>query len=414
MPPNELPRRESARLITPLAIAAGYAAGAGAWIVYSDAFLAEFVRNGNTFLPWETFKGLIFVLATALLLYTALRHQRGTIAKTRAELTHAWHLQAEILDALPDIVVTVDESGRINRWNKHALRVTGYLESEVTGAEALKFIAPEDADRAAQALHALLETGQQIAVDAKIRFKDNSFHPYQLIGTPLEIKHGQTAGAIITGRDIRDRLEAEERQRRKLEGYETTLEQAVAAMAAIIEKRDRYLAAHQDRVTQIAVAIADRLGIEPNARHALRLASICHDIGKIAIPNEILSKPGRITGAELELIRAHPETGYEILSHVDFPWPIADIVRQHHERIDGSGYPHGLIGDEIRLEARILAVADVVEAMTSHRPYRPALGLDVALTEIKVNSGKFYDPQVVDACLAVFREKQYRSGIEAA
>ncbi|ADE12460.1 HD domain-containing phosphohydrolase [Sideroxydans lithotrophicus] len=179
------------------------------------------------------------------------------------------------------------------------------------------------------------------------------------------------------------------------------LEDAIQAIAATVEMRDPYTAGHQRRVAQLAVAIATRMGLAPERIHGIRLAGTVHDVGKIGVPAEILSKPGTLDGTEFNLIKRHPGVGYEILKDVDFPWPIAQMVRSHHERQDGSGYPDGLKGEEILLETRIIAVADVVEAMASYRPYRPGLGMQAALEEIVANRGVSYDALVVDACCQV-------------
>lgn len=192
-----------------------------------------------------------------------------------------------------------------------------------------------------------------------------------------------------------------EQSRRALEH---SLERTIEAMAATIEMRDPYTAGHQQRVTQIADAIAIELGVDAEQRKGLHVASSVHDIGKISIPVGILAKPGRLSAIEYELIKGHAASGYEILKGIDFPWPVATIVRQHHERLDGSGYPDGISGDSILLESRILAVADVLEAIHSHRPYRPGLGLDVALSNLEEGRGKLFDPQVVDACLRLGEE----------
>jgi putative nucleotidyltransferase with HDIG domain len=181
----------------------------------------------------------------------------------------------------------------------------------------------------------------------------------------------------------------------------------IQAMAFTVEKRDPYTAGHQRRVADLARTIAKEMRLPPDKIDGIRLAGVIHDIGKIAVPSEILSKPGTLNEIEFNLIKRHPDTGYDILKNIDFPWPIAEIVRQHHERIDGSGYPRGIKGDEITLEARILAVADVVEAMASHRPYRASLGLDKALEEITVNQGTKYDPDVVRICISLFTDKKY-------
>lgn len=179
---------------------------------------------------------------------------------------------------------------------------------------------------------------------------------------------------------------------------------SVRALAETVELRDPYTAGHQNHVAELALAIAGELGLPEDTIEGLKIAAIVHDIGKIRIPVEILSKPGKLDKEEMELIKLHPEAGYQILKSIHFPWPIAEVVQEHHERSDGSGYPHGLRQDEIHLEARIIAVADVVEAMASHRPYRPALGLDKALEEIRAGRGSRFDPEIVDACIRVLEK----------
>ena len=210
-------------------------------------------------------------------------------------------------------------------------------------------------------------------------------------------RKGDFAGSIALGRDITERKRAQERLENMLQGV-------IQALGRTTETRDPYTAGHQQRVTQLACAIAEEMKVSSKQLEAIRTASLIHDIGKIAIPAEILTKPTQLSEMELILIKHHPESAYDIVKEVDFLWPVADIILQHHERIDGSGYPQGLKGKEIRLGARILAVADVVEAMSSRRPYRPALGIDKALEEISKNKGRLYDPQVVDTCLNLFNK----------
>lgn len=181
----------------------------------------------------------------------------------------------------------------------------------------------------------------------------------------------------------------------------------IEAMGLTVEIRDPYTAGHQRRVAEIARAIAIEMGLSEHEVEGVHIAGIIHDIGKIAVPVEILSKPGKITKHEFGIIKSHPEVGYNILSKVNFPWPISQIVYQHHERMDGTGYPQGLLEKDILLEARIMAVADVVEAMASHRPYRPALGVEKALEEISKNRKVLYDSEVVDTCLRLFKEKGF-------
>ncbi|MET0071438.1 MAG: HD domain-containing phosphohydrolase [Candidatus Thiodiazotropha sp.] len=191
------------------------------------------------------------------------------------------------------------------------------------------------------------------------------------------------------------------------ERLKKTMLKSVSAVAAMVELRDPYTAGHQQRVAKIADAIARELDL-PNAQiEGINLAAVVHDIGKISVPIEILSKPGRLSDPEFALIKLHPDMGYEILKEIDYPWPIAETVRQHHERLDGSGYPRALRDEEILLEARILAVADTIEAMASHRPYREGLGIETALKEIEAKRKIHFDNDVIDATLRLFREKNF-------
>jgi len=196
--------------------------------------------------------------------------------------------------------------------------------------------------------------------------------------------------------------------RHTMDNLQKAMSGIIEAMGITVEKRDPYTAGHQERVASCAIAIAKKMGLSKNKIEGIRLAGLIHDVGKIAVPAEILSKPGKISAHEFGIIRSHAQVGYDILKKIDFPWPISQIVYQHHERLDGSGYPRGLSGDDILLEARIIAVADVVEAMASHRPYRPALGIEIALKEIRKNRGQFFDPHVVDVCCELFESGGYQ------
>jgi PAS domain S-box-containing protein/putative nucleotidyltransferase with HDIG domain len=203
-------------------------------------------------------------------------------------------------------------------------------------------------------------------------------------------------------------IELKEEHKRGLEKLQKTLEDTVHILALVVEMRDPYTAGHQRRVAYLARAIAKEIGLSNKQIKTIYMAGIVHDIGKISVPGEILSKPSKLSKAEIDLIKGHVQVGYDILKEIKFPWPIAQIVFQHHERMDGSGYPQGLMNEKILLEARVLGLADVVEAMTSHRPYRPALGIEKALEEISKNRGILYDPRVVDACLRLFTEKGFK------
>ncbi|MBN2189774.1 MAG: PAS domain S-box protein [Candidatus Aureabacteria bacterium] len=212
-------------------------------------------------------------------------------------------------------------------------------------------------------------------------------------------------GEIFT--NALERCKKETELKASYEKLRNGMESTINAMGSIVEVRDPYTAGHERRVAQLASAIALEMGLSDREIEGIRIASSIHDVGKIYVPAEILNKPAKISDVEYKIIKTHPRVGYDILKNIEFPWPVADIVLQHHERVDGSGYPFGLSGKNILIGARIIGVADVVETMSSHRPYRSALGIDKALEEISENRGKLYDPDVVDACLRLFREKNF-------
>ncbi|HZW25950.1 MAG TPA: HD domain-containing phosphohydrolase [Gallionella sp.] len=218
---------------------------------------------------------------------------------------------------------------------------------------------------------------------------------------------GDLAYGINALRTRAERDQAAEKNRLYLDQISSNLKETIQAIAATVEMRDPYISGHEKRVAKLAVAIAQEMGLAREQTEALEIAADVHDIGKIRVPTEILSKPGALDGIEHDLIKLHAQAGYEILKGIKFPWPVADIVLQHHERLDGSGYPGRLKGSEILLDAQILSVADVVESIMSHRPYRPAFDVDVALKDILEHRGKLYNADAVDACTRLFREKGF-------
>jgi PAS domain S-box-containing protein len=236
--------------------------------------------------------------------------------------------------------------------------------------------------------------GSTIWVELAVSFlRDNNFKP---------------TGMLTVTRNITERKLAEGKLQQTLESLKKAVGATIQVMVSAVEMRDPYTAGHQHRSADLARAIATEMGLPQDKIDGIRLAGSIHDIGKLSIPAEILSKPTKLTNLEFSLIKEHSRIGYEMLKDVESPWPLAQIVYQHHERMDGSGYPQGLKGDEILMEARIMAVADVVESMASHRPYRPALGIEAALEEIEKNKGILYDADAVNACLRLFREKSYQ------
>ena len=238
-------------------------------------------------------------------------------------------------------------------------------------------------------------------------------------------KDGSTFWAVINSRAVKDeqgeilyfegivedvtlRKHAEEQLRKTLENLRKAFSTTVQVLVSAVETRDPYTSGHQIRSADLARAIATEMGLPQERIYGIRMAGTIHDIGKMYVTTEILSKQTKLTELEFSLIKEHANRGFEMLKNVESPWPLAEIVYQHHERMNGSGYPRGLKGDEIIMEARILAVADVVESMASHRPYRPALGSNAALAEIENNKGTLYDADVVDACLRLFRGKGFQ------
>jgi len=244
-------------------------------------------------------------------------------------------------------------------------------------------------------------------------------HPIAVVGTEVYddfyyMPPAQMLGSDLPAAELRrwvqnlaERKQAEEERQNTLEKLREALGGIIQTVALTVEMKDPHTAGHQRRVGNLARAIANEMGLPQEQIDGIRMAGLIHDLGKVGIPAEILSKPGRLSDFEWGIIKAHSQIGYDILKTVDFSWPVAQIVFQHHERMDGSGYPQGLSGEEIMLEARMLAVADVVEAMASFRPYRPARGLDEALEEISQNKGILYDSQAVDACLKLFTENGF-------
>jgi len=224
----------------------------------------------------------------------------------------------------------------------------------------------------------------------------------------LDGEAGEPKGAVVTFHDITESRQAHRTISEYAKQLENSVYQTLNVIANMVEMRDPYTAGHERNVATLARDIAKEMGWDEAHCRNLEQAGLVHDIGKIAIPAEILARPSRLTSMEYQIVQSHASRSYEILKDVDFPFPIAEIVYQHHERMDGSGYPRGLKGDEISVEARVLAVADVVESMASHRPYRAALGMDAALEEIKKNRGTLYDPEVADALLRLINKKGYQ------
>ena len=313
-----------------------------------------------------------------------------------------------LFENVPNVAVQgYGSDGTIHYWNKANEIIYGYAAEEAIGKNLIDLIIPpEMRNEVREMIKHGAQTGEMLpASELSLLRKDGTrvsvFSSHAVVKQP-----GREPELFCIDVDLTELKRAEEELQHTLEKLRKTLGATIQAMAFTVETRDSYTAGHQRQVANLAHAIATEMGLSKEQIEGLCMAAVIHDLGKITVPTDILNKPGQLTGNEFGIIKCHPRTGYDILKTIEFPWPIAQIIFQHHERMDGSGYPQGLSGEEIILEARILAVADVVEAMASFRPYRPARGLDKALEEISQNRGVLYDPGVVDACLKLFTEKR--------
>jgi putative nucleotidyltransferase with HDIG domain/PAS domain S-box-containing protein len=265
-------------------------------------------------------------------------------------------------------------------------------------------IHPDDCALVDQTYRASLQNRTPYQMDHRLLMKDGRVK-YVLEKCETNFDDaGKPLRSMGTVQDVTTLKEAERALREHQKSLELTLEGTIHTVTMAVELRDPYTAGHQRRVAELACRIAEKMGLDAERVHGVRLGAMIHDIGKIGVPAEILSKPSHLTPVEMQIVHEHAVMGYNILKDVKFPWPVAEIAHQHHERMDGSGYPDGLKGDQIMLEARIVAVADVVESMASHRPYRPSLGVPAALDEITQHRGVLYDAAVVDACREVLAE----------
>jgi len=331
------------------------------------------------------------------------------------DITERKRIKQELMEAEAQFRALVEQSiagtyvvqdGKLVYVNPRYAQILGYGSAEeLISRDGTEVVMEQD--------RAIVLENQRQQIEGGMPSLSYSYAALKKDGSRVEIGVHDTR-ATYRGRlaiiglmqDISEKKRAEEQISRYIEQLEKTLMGTVQVATTLSEMRDPYTAGHERRVAEIAVALGIELGFNKNRLEGLRVAGYLHDIGKIAIPAEILSKPGKLSAVEFMLIQGHSQAGYDVLKGVEFPWPVAEITLQHHERMDGSGYPQGLKGEAILLEARIMAVADVVEAMSSHRPYRAGLGIEKALAEIERGRGTAYDANAADACLRLFREKR--------
>ncbi len=317
------------------------------------------------------------------------RHLKALEEKARRGESEAINWLKEQLDFnnaltenLGEGIIVFNWGGLIKFINPATEKVLGWNNAEIFGIHVKNIISDPG-----KVLSVFDKKEPVRSYEEFFKKRDGEMLPVSYVVSPIIIK-GEARSAIITFLDISEKKAIEEKLKEGYRRVKKTLDDLVRTLSYTSEVRDPYTAGHQRRVTRIALAIAEEMGFDGDAIEVIKTAGIIHDIGKIAIPSEILSKPGKLTIYEMQMLKGHSRMGYEILKDIEFGYPIANIILQHHERVNGTGYPDGLKGDEILMEARILAVADVVEAMASHRPYRPALGIDAALEEIEKNAGE--------------------------
>jgi PAS domain S-box-containing protein len=315
-----------------------------------------------------------------------------------------------LAESMPQIVWVTRKDGWNIYFNQQWVDYTGLTLEESYGHGWNIPFHPDDRQRAWSAWENATKNNGNYSLECRLRRTDGVYHWWLVRGVPLLDETGEIIKWFGTCTDIDKIKHTEEQLQDTLEGLRKALGATIQVMVSAVEARDPYTAGHQIRSADLARAIATEMGLSRDKIEGIRMAGSIHDIGKLSIPAEILSKPTKLSEIEFSLIKEHARKGYEMLNDVESPWPLAEIVYQHHERINGSGYPRNLKGEEIIMEARIMAVADVVESMSSHRPYRPSLGIEAALEEIEKNKGTLYDDAVADACLKLFREKSFQLG----
>ncbi len=326
------------------------------------------------------------------------KHLEEEVAEKAAALLESEEKYRTVIENANEAVF-VAQGSSLQFVNPKTCEITGYSREQLRRLDFSDLIHPEDREMVVDRFRKRIR-GESVPAEYEFRIVTASKEERWIEIRPVTIEWDGQPATLNFASDVTERRRAEVALKEALGG-------TIEAIGLTTETRDPYTAGHQRRVTELAVAIAEELDFDEQQIEGIQAAGLMHDIGKMAVPAEILSKPSALTDMEMSLIQSHPRVAYDILKSVTFPWPVAQIVLQHHERIDGTGYPQGLRGDEILIEARVLAVADTVEAMASHRPYRAALGIDAALKEIEAHRGSHYDPEIADACLRLFREGRF-------
>ncbi len=334
-----------------------------------------------------------------------VEHRTAALQENEARLRAIFEAAKHIAFILID---HTEKENLILEYSPGAEHLFGYRHNEVIGHPAAMLNLPVDMIDLCEVPNLSKKRKVGFTRELTLSRKSGEELPALFTTYPIFNASGKMNAVLVVAIDISERIKAAREVKKSMEKWRKALEGIIHAMALTLEMRDPYTAGHQQRVSSLVTAISKQMGFTEERIEGVRMAAMIHDIGKISVPAEILSKPGEMTNIEFNMIKTHSRVGYDILKGIEFPWPIAQMVLQHHERINGNGYPSGLSCKNILLEAKILGVADVVEAMASHRPYRPSLGIKRALDEISDNRGSLYDPGVVDACLVLFKGKGFK------
>ena len=380
-----------------------YAVVAGAWILASDMLSRAWTVDPDLLTTVAIAKGVLFVVVTSALLFVQIRGDLMRLQASGDRLRESERRFRRVVDVSPVPMTMSDADGNVTLTNEAFVKLLGYTQDDIPTVSEWwpkAYPDPEVRRRMVDAWSSETERSAKsddafTPMEARIRCKDGTERVMLLSSASLD---SASSEQVVVFYDITEREQAEEAVLRSNERLEQVLKSVIVLIGKVVEARDPYTQGHEEGVARIGRLIAEEMGLPADVVEGVEVAGLVHDVGKLGIPAEILTKPGKLGEVEYELIREHSQQGYDILKHIDFDWPVAESVLQHHERMDGSGYPSGLAGDGISVTARILMVADVIEAMAAHRPYRPALGLDAAMDEITGHPEK-YDQQVVSACV---------------
>lgn len=355
------------------------------------------ITTDTTLIPLKDEKGRIFRLI-------GVAHFVGEARRREKELAQEKAFSDAVISSIPGTFLVLDARGLYVRWNKMIEDLLGKTSDELYHFEGINLIYGPDRPAVWAGIRLTLEKGYSEG-EARVLGKDGVPREFFFVGRKVSI--GGSDYVIVTGIDIAERIRAEKALKESNAKLRQTVNSVIDTITTIVEVRDPYTAGHQHRVSLLATAIAREMGLPRPTVESVRIASLMHDVGKIYVPSEILSRPGALSDAERSILRTYPQASFDILRNIQFPWPIARIAFEHQERFNGSGYPRHLAGSKILIAARVIAVADVVEAMLSHRPYRGAKGIDETMDEIVRNRGILFDPAVVDACLRVFSKNHF-------